>query len=171
MSYSIYDGSIVLAQDALSALSSIITKAEAHASAADLPAARLYEDMLPLSFQVYMVTDAAQKLAARGTDVAPLDLGRELNDFAAMKDRIAQVQDILAKVDRAAFEARAEAEVTIGLGVNKEAKMQLKQYVHGYVVPNIFFHTTTAYGILRKEGVPLGKMDYLSAFIGKFLPQ
>lgn len=173
MSYTLYDASVATAKDALSALAAVLTKAESHAatSAAALPAARLYDDMLPLSFQVFMTTDVAQKLAARGLGVDPLDLSRDLETFAAMQARIAQVQEVLAKVDREAFDARVDAEVTVGMGAGKEAKMKLKEYVNGYAIPNLFFHTTTAYGILRKEGVPLGKMDYLTPFIGKYVSQ
>jgi uncharacterized protein len=59
--------------------------------------------------------------------------------------------------------------VTIGLGPGKEATMLTWQYVHGYIIPNVFFHTVTAYDIARKEGVDLGKMDFIAPFMGKFV--
>ncbi|KAI5458655.1 hypothetical protein BGZ63DRAFT_407048 [Mariannaea sp. PMI_226] len=171
MSFTLYDGSVALAKDALKALSHIVSKAEAHENAANFISARLYEDMLPFSFQIFTVTDTAQKLAARGTGVEPLDLARDLNDYAAMHARITKVQEILDAIDKDAFNARAAAEVTIGMGPGKTATLTLQQYIHGYVVPNLFFHTTTAYGILRKEGVTLGKTDFLQHFLGKYLSQ
>lgn len=106
MEYSLYDGTIRVAQDSLNALTAILTKAKAHPDAARLPDARLHPDMLPLTFQVHFATDLAQKMAARLT----------------------------------------------GAG-----------YAMGYGQPNLFFHVTAAYCILRKEGVPLGKMDYTSS--------
>ncbi|KPM41101.1 hypothetical protein AK830_g5466 [Neonectria ditissima] len=168
-SYTLYDASIAVVRDALDALSNILTKAEAHPNSASFLDARLAEDMLPFSFQVFFVTDLAQKLAARGTGADPLDLDRTLDSFAAMQARIALVRGVLDKVDREALNARAEAECTVGMGPGKEVKMQVKQYVNGYVLPNVFFHTTTAYAILRKEGVQLGKQDYLESFIGQYL--
>ncbi|KAK7409247.1 hypothetical protein QQX98_008557 [Neonectria punicea] len=169
MSYTLYDASVVLARDALNSLSHILTKAAAHPNSEALISARLREDMLPFSFQVFFVTDIAQKLAARGTGADPLDLDRNLDSFDAMQARIKLVLDVLAKVDREALNARAEAECTVGMGPGKEVKMLVKQYVNGYALPNLFFHTTTAYGILRKEGVPLGKQDYLGSFIGQYM--
>ncbi|KAF7552519.1 hypothetical protein G7Z17_g4283 [Cylindrodendrum hubeiense] len=169
MSYTLYDGSIVPAQDALNALSAILTKAEAHITdSAGLFAAKLHEDMLPFTFQVYFASDVAQKLAARGTGVEPLALDRNFESFADMQALVKKVLDVLANVDKDAFNARETAEVTVGLGPGKEVKMQLRQYVNGYVLPNVFFHVNTAYAILRKEGVPIGKQDYLTPFIGKY---
>ncbi|KAH6984537.1 hypothetical protein BKA56DRAFT_671040 [Ilyonectria sp. MPI-CAGE-AT-0026] len=169
MSFTLYDASIAQAQDALAALSAILTKAEAHANSANFIGAKLIDDMLPFNFQVFFVTDLAQKLAARGCGTEPLTMERNLDSFAAMQARITQVLEILAKVDRDAFNARESAEVAVGLGPGKEVKMQMKQYVTGYAMPNLFFHTSTAYGILRKEGVEIGKMDYLTPFIGKYV--
>ncbi|KAH7159596.1 hypothetical protein B0J13DRAFT_519052 [Dactylonectria estremocensis] len=169
MSYSLYDASIVQAQDGLNALKAIIAKAEAHTDNASLAGAKLIDDMLPFSFQVSMATDVAQKLAARGTGTEPLNLDRNFENFAAMQARCDQVLEILSKVDRDTFNGRQDVEVTIGLGPGKEATVQLKQYVAGYVLPNLYFHITTAYAVLRKEGVDIGKQTYLTPFMGKYL--
>ncbi|KAM0428854.1 hypothetical protein ACHAPT_006654 [Fusarium lateritium] len=170
MSYTLYDSAIVLAKDALNSLSSILKKAEAHPNAATFPQARLAEDMLPLSFQVHSVTDTAQKIASRTTGVEPLSLSRdELTTFEAFHARIAQVLEVVEKADKEVVNQREGEVVTLGLGPGKSAQLQSRDYVNGYGLPNVFFHLTTAYAILRKEGVPLGKQDYQTAFLGKYV--
>lgn len=170
MSYALYDSSILLAKDALNSLSAILKKAEAHPGAAAFPQAKLHEDMLPLSFQVHCVTDTAQKIVARTTGAEPLALARDsLDTFEAFHARIAQVLDVVDKADKEVVNRREGETVTLGLGPGKSAQIQSRDYVNGYGLPNLFFHLTTAYAILRKEGVPLGKQDYQSAFLGKYI--
>ena len=171
MTYSIYDASIVIAKDALASLASVLKKGEEHANAACLPEARIAPDMLPLAFQVHVVTDTASKMFARLSGEEPAALENNLKTFADFGARIAQVEAILAKADEKTINARVAEIVTIGLGPGKSAPMPASAYVNGYALPNLFFHLTTAYDILRKEGVPLGKMDYLMPFIGKHVPQ
>ncbi|KAF3347341.1 hypothetical protein VdG2_04620 [Verticillium dahliae VDG2] len=137
MSYTLYDGSVTHALAAVRACQALILKAEAHATATSTPIdqlldARLAPDMLPLTFQVHMITDTAQKLVAR-------------------------------------LHNRTDATVTFGMGPGKSAELKAKDYAAGYVVPNVFFHTAMLYSILRKEGVAIGKMDYLTPFIGRYL--
>ncbi|KAM5357831.1 hypothetical protein ACJZ2D_015860 [Fusarium nematophilum] len=167
MGYSLYDASIVLAVDALNSLSSILKKASSHPNASSFPSAKLADDMLPLSFQVFIVTDVAQKIVARTTGVEPLSLDRNLDSFEAMQARIEQVLEVVGKVDRDAVNAREDEIVPVGLGPGKTVEMKSWNYINGYALPNMFFHLTTAYAILRKEGVELGKQDYQTAFLGK----
>lgn len=168
MSYTLYDGSIGVAKEVLQSLQTILKKAEASPNSAKFAEARLAENMLPLSFQVHMVTDTAQKLFARTSGTEPIQLERDtLTDFAAFYARIEQVQAIVNKADKDTVNKRGSETVTIGMGGGKNADMASSAYVSGYVVPNLFFHLSIAYAILRKEGVDLGKMDYLSSFIGK----
>ncbi|KAJ4328387.1 hypothetical protein N0V84_001258 [Fusarium piperis] len=170
MSYALYDSAILLAKDALNSLSAILKKAEAHPNAASFPQARLCEDMLPLSFQVHFVTDLAQKIASRTTGVEPLTLSRDdFDSFEAFHARIAQVLEVVEKADREVVNKREAETVTLGLGPGKSVDLQSRDYVNGYGLPNLFFHLTTAYAILRKEGVPLGKQDYQAAFLGKYI--
>ncbi|KIL90030.1 hypothetical protein FAVG1_06768 [Fusarium avenaceum] len=168
MSYSLYDAAILHSKDALNSLSSILKKAESHANAASFTTAKLAEDMLDLSFQVHFTTDTAQKIAARLTGSEPLTLAREdCNSFESYQARIAQVLEVLNKVDRELVEKRIDEVVTIGLGPGKSADMKCRDFAQGYAIPNVFFHLTTAYAILRKEGVDLGKMDFLTPFVGQ----
>ncbi|RSL72443.1 hypothetical protein CEP53_001078 [Fusarium sp. AF-6] len=168
--YALYDSAILLAKDALNSLSAILKKAETHPNASTFPNAKLAEDMLPLSFQVHCVTDVSQKIVARTTGVEPLSLNRDNFDtFEAFHTRIAQVLEIVEKADREVVNKREGEIVTLGLGPGKSAQLASRDYVNGYALPNLFFHLTTTYAILRKEGVPLGKQDYQTPFLGKYI--
>ncbi|KAH0599076.1 hypothetical protein MHUMG1_03191 [Metarhizium humberi] len=171
MSYTLYDGSIATAQDNLTSLKAILKKAEAAPNATSLPDARIHEDMLPLSFQVHVVSDIAQKMVARSTGAEPQKLENDLKTFDDFYKRIDQVQDLLTKTDKEVVNKRVGDLVPIGLGPGKNAELPSHAYVTGYAIPNLFFHLVTAYNILRKEGVPLGKMDYLTPFIGKHVSE
>lgn len=169
--YTLYDASVGVAKDALVALSAIITKAEASSVAASIPAARIHADMLPFSFQVHVVTQTIHKMIARTTGAEPKDYENSgLETFEGMKTRIAEVQSQLEAVDRAAVNGREKETVSFGMGPGRpDAKVESWQYVHGYATPNIYFHLVTAYDIVRKEGVDIGKMDYLDPFLVKFV--
>ena len=167
---SFYDFSVVAAQDSLTSLAAILKKAEAAPNAASFPEARIVDDMLPLSFQVHMVTDLGCKVASRLTGVEPPTLDREsLKTFADFYARIDVAKEHLSKASKDTVNSRQNETVTIGMGPGKNADMSSQNYVTGYVIPNLFFHLTTAYNILRKNGVEIGKMDYLIPYIGKYV--
>lgn len=87
-----------------------------------------------------------------------------------MEARLATVQKQLDAVDKDTVNGRGGEIVGVGLGPgNPEAKVQAWQYVHGYGMPNIYFHLMTAYSIVRKEGGQLGKFDYLMPFMQEFI--
>ncbi|PHH91415.1 hypothetical protein CDD83_558 [Cordyceps sp. RAO-2017] len=170
MSYTLYDATVVLARDSLNSLTAILKKGEAAPNAASLPGARIHDDMKPLTFQVHVACDLSNKVYARMTGQEPPKTEDELKTFADMHARIAQTLQLLAKADREAINKRVGEKVPVGLGPGKEAQISSLGYTNGYALPNIFFHVTTAYNILRKEGVPLGKMDYLKPFLGQYVP-
>lgn len=169
--FTVYDAAIPGVKDALNSLSAILKKGEAAPNASSLPGAKLVEDMLPLSFQIHMVTDTASKLVARSTGVEPTKFENNLSSFDDFNARIAAVQDILAKADRDTINAKANDTVPLGMGPGKNLELASVSYIGAYALPNIFFHTVTAYNILRKEGVPVGKMDYLGPFMAQHLPK
>lgn len=170
MSYTLHDAAFTLSKDALSALENIVKKAQASPAAASILAARIHADMLPFTFQVHMVTNTLQKMVCRLTGEVPPELENNLSTYDEILARIADVRKALdAAPGKAAIDARGDESVTIGLGPGKEATVLTWQYVHGYIIPNVFFHTVTAYDIARKEGVDLGKMDFLAPFLGKFV--
>ncbi|KAM0324845.1 hypothetical protein ACHAQA_007811 [Verticillium albo-atrum] len=177
MSYTLYEGTVVHALAAIRACQALLTKAEAHATANSTPVeslleARLAPDMLPLTFQVHMITDTAQKLVARLHDVEPAanTYPEGLKTLAEVRARLDATIAALEGADKAKFAERTDATVSFGMGPGKNAELKAREYAAGYVVPNIFFHTTVLYSILRKEGVQVGKMDYLTPFIGGYLP-
>lgn len=169
MSYTLYDGSVNVAKYALASLTSILKVAEAHPSAASFPTARLYEDMLPLTFQVHTVTDTASKLVARLTGVDPTPFENNLSTYEEMHARIAQVVEIVEKADKEVVNGRAGESVTMGLGPGVSVELKAWEYLQGYGLPNMFFHLNMTYAILRNQGVPLGKRDYSTAFLGNFI--
>jgi hypothetical protein len=171
MSFTLYDASVAAAKDAVASLRNILKKAESAPNSASFPESRIYEDMLPLSFQVFFVTDVAQKTVARCTGVEPVQFENDLKTFEDFYKRIEQVQEILDKADKEIVNKRIGETVTIGLGPGKTGDLATHAYVTGYAVPNLFFHLVTAYNILRKEGVPLGKTDFLGSFLGKHISQ
>ncbi|EHK23717.1 uncharacterized protein TRIVIDRAFT_215870 [Trichoderma virens Gv29-8] len=171
MSYSLYDASVPLAKSALNSLANILKLGEASPNAATLLAARIHDDMLPLVFQVKMVTDTSTKIVARLTGVEPHAWEGEVETFADCYARIEKAQEILAAADKDVINQRQNELVTVGMGSAGTFQMAGGSYINGYVLPNLFFHLSTAYNILRKEGVPLGKRSYLDSFIGQYISQ
>ncbi|RFU78246.1 helix-turn-helix domain-containing [Trichoderma arundinaceum] len=171
MSYSLYDATVPLAKSALKALTNILKTGEAVPESANLLAARLAPDMLPLTFQVKSVTDISTKIVARLHGIEPHVWEGDINTFADCYARIAKAEEILATADKDLINQRQSEIVTLGMGSKGTFQMPGANYANGYVLPNLFFHLTTAYNILRKEGVPLGKTSYLESFIGQYLQQ
>ena len=169
MSYSLYDATIPLAQNALKALTNILKLGEAAPNGASLLSARIHPDMLPLTFQVKMVTDTTTKLAARLTGTEPHAWEGEIETYADCYARIAKAEEILATADKDVINKRQNELVTLGMGSAGTFEMPGAHYLNGYALPNVFFHLSTAYNIMRKEGVPLGKQAYLESFIGQYL--
>ncbi|PHH91527.1 hypothetical protein CDD83_130 [Cordyceps sp. RAO-2017] len=168
MSYTLYDATIVMVQHCVESVKCILQKGEAAPNAASLLEARIHEDMLPLSFQVHMVTSLSEKVLANLLGREPMKLENNFKTFDDMYKRIAVVSEVLAKADRDTINGRDGQTVKFDMGP-KAVEISTLGYVNGVVLPNILFHLTTAYDILRKEGVPLGKMDYLRPFFGKYV--
>jgi len=161
---SLYDGTVAQLDKALNALTTILKKAEASPNAEKLLDARLHEDMLPLKFQLKMVTTIPQQVAARvnGTEVTQ---GVEPTSFADAFALTEKAKAALAKITPDTVNSNVEAKHSIGLGPGRNMELSLSQYLYGYASSNVFFHLVTAYDILRKEGVALGKSDYLGSFL------
>ncbi|KAF5020844.1 hypothetical protein F66182_7099 [Fusarium sp. NRRL 66182] len=172
MSYTLSDAAVVQTRDILNSLSAILKKAESHPKASTLPQAKLAEDMLDLSFQVHFLTDLAQKIIARTSGAAPLELSMDnCSTFEAYHARIAQVLEVVDKADRDVIDKRVGETTTMGIGPGMgEMEIKTRDYVAGYSVPNLFFHLMTAYSILRKEGVDIGKRDYIDSFMSRYIP-
>jgi hypothetical protein len=159
MAYSIYDASIPPLVHMLGSLSSILAKGEAHGGI-DPGEARLAPDMLPLKNQVYIATDGAKGCGARLAGVEIPKYEDTETSFTELKARVAKTIAFLKGLDPKAFADAENKQVTLKFG-QRTFDFDGKGYVGNFVLPNVYFHIATAYGILRHAGVPLGKSDYL----------
>ncbi len=167
MTLSMYQAAVPVFLRALSNLQHVLRKGEAHAEARKfdpslLIQARLTPDMLPLSRQVQIATDMAKNGCARLAGVEPLKFEDNEANFAELYARIERAMDYIKSFKPEQIDGSETRSVTIKTR-NGEQQFEGEGYLLHFVIPNLFFHTTTAYGILRQAGVELGKMD----FIGK----
>jgi hypothetical protein len=165
MAISLYSASVPVFQHMLRNLNHVLDKAEANAQARKIdPTAlttfRLAPDMLPFTRQVLIACDGAKNGTARVAGVeAPKFEDNEVT-FADLKARIQKTLDFLATVPAGAVDGKEEQDFTFPVGPNTRT-MKGQAYLTTWVLPNFFFHITTAYAILRHNGVDLGKSDYL----------
>lgn len=159
MSISTYDASAPVFVRGFRVLSDLLAKAEAHGGDA-LVDARLAPDMLNLAGQVQRASDTAKFAVARLGDVQPPSFEDNETTIADLRKRIDATVAWIESVDRAALEAGATRQISRKF---KDAERQFNgvSYVLTFAIPNFFFHVTTAYAILRHNGVGVGKLDYL----------
>lgn len=168
MPYTIYDATVVASQHLLTVLQGLITKAENHPDAASFPSKKLADDMLPFSYQIFAVCALAESEALILKGEKPSGTGEysgELSTYEEMHARIKEVLAVLQTVDK--DEALQVADKVTSVGFARglgEKDVTAITYSAGVAMPNIFFHTTIAYAILRSGGVQLGKFDYLGPF-------
>lgn len=161
MTLSIYDFATPVLARGLANLSGFLDKAVAEGfDETVLIQARLHDDMRPLVAQVQLASDTAKGAVARLAGVDNPSMADTETTFAELKDRIARTLAFIDSVDPAAF-AGAEARPIRLKTPSRELNFEGLGYLTSFVLPNFHFHVTTAYAVLRKEGVPLGKMDYL----------
>ena len=149
----------------LTALTAILDKAEAHAEAKKImpdviPQLRLIADMLPLWRQVTIACDHAKGAAARLGQVENPSMPDVETTLGEMKERIAKTIAFMATVPAAAFEGAEGRRVTIKQG-GQDRVLDATEYLFSVAVPNFYFHMTTAHGILRANGVQVGKGDFI----------
>lgn len=166
MSLSLYDVAVPLYQRMLANLASFLDKAEAHAQAGGpgvdkLAEARLAEDMHPFVRQIQMASDAAKGGAARLAQQTPPSMPDTETTFPELKERIAKTQAYLASLKREDFEGAETRTIELPLP-GRTLTFNGPEFLTAFSVPNFLFHVTTAYAILRANGVPLGKMDFLA---------
>lgn len=148
----------------LTNLQSMLEKAEAYAAERKfkpdvLVNQRLAPDMLPLSFQIQNATDHAKGAAAR---LSGRDLPSWPDDektFDDLKGRVKKALDYLATFKPEDIDGTEDKQITLKRG-DKEVTMTGQEYLLGRAQMNVWFHVTTAYNILRHNGVPLGKADF-----------
>ena len=160
MAYDIYDATIPSLIHMLGSLSNVLSKGDAHGGI-DPNEARLAPDMLPLKNQVYIATDGAKGCGARlaGVDIPKFEDVE--TTFPELKARVAKTIAFLKTLDRKSFAGAENKDIVLKFP-NATLEYKGGDYVNKFVLPNVYFHITTAYGILRNLGVKLGKPDYLS---------
>ena len=151
----------------LTALSNILTKAEAYAEAKRLkpevlPNLRLVADMFPLARQVMIACDHAKGAPARLAGVEVPSFADTETTLAELQARIAKTIDFLKTIPESGFAGADARSITIKAGP-RELTFPAVQYYYSYAIPNFYFHMTTAYNILRANGVEIGKTDFLGA--------
>ena len=165
----IYTTSIPVFKQMLGGLKEILRKAEVHAidkkiDPNALLQARLFPDMFSLLRQVQVATDFAKGVSARlaGVEVPRLDDNEQT--FADLQSRIDNVLAFIGGLDAARFDDAATREITTQAGTPKEKRFTGQSYLLNYGLPHFFFHATTAYSILRHNGVEVGKKDYIGTY-------
>jgi uncharacterized protein len=148
-------------------LSAILDKAAAHAEAkkidpAVLLASRLYPDMFPLTRQIQLACDFAKGTVARLAGQEPPKYDDNETTIEALRARIAKTVDYVQGFQAAQFAGAEEREVQMKI---RDQTLTFKglPYLAHMALPNFFFHATTAYDILRHNGVELGKRDFIGA--------
>jgi uncharacterized protein len=165
MNISMYQASAPRFANLLKNLSAILDKAKAHAEAKKidelvLTSSRLYPDMYALARQVQIVCDTAKGAVARlaGAEV-PKHEDTE-KTFDELKERIAKTLAFIATVKPAQIDGSEEKEIVLKLQ-GKDVPFKGLPYLLGFAWPNFYFHLTTAYNILRHNGVEIGKRDFV----------
>ena len=165
MSLTMYTATVPTCTRALNSLAAILEKAVTYAEARKINAAallgtRLFPDMLPLSLQIQLANDSARGGAARLAGVVVHTFEAKERGFAewitATRDTIA----FLESLKPAQFEGSEDKTVTWQTRSSTK-NMQGTPYLFHHVLPNVFFHVTTAYAILRQAGLEVGKQDFL----------
>jgi hypothetical protein len=166
MTISMSNASIPVCTRMLTNLQHILGKAEQFVEAKKIdPAAlttyRLSPDMLPFTRQILIACDAVKNGVARlGGLEAPKFEDTETT-LAELKIRIQKTLDFMATLPAAAIDGTEEKEITFTAGSGNTRSMKGQDYLNGWVMPNMYFHITMAYAILRHNGVEVGKIDYL----------
>jgi hypothetical protein len=149
----------------LTNLQHILGKAQAHAAEKQIEpsvfiGARLFPDMLPLARQVHIATDTAKGCAARLAGVEPPSYDDVEITFDELHARIQKTIDYLKGFDAAQIDGSEARQIVLKMRVGP-IEFTGQSYLLHFVLPNFFFHVTTAYDILRHNGVELGKLDFL----------
>jgi hypothetical protein len=160
-----YQASAPRFANTLKNLAAILDKAQAYAEMRKidplvLTSARLYPDMFALARQVQIACDTAKGAVARLAGVEVPKHEDSEKTFAELKARIAKTLEFIAGVKPAQVDGSEEREIVLKLQGN-DVKFKGLQYLLGFAWPNFYFHATTAYDILRHNGVELGKRDFI----------
>ena len=171
MPVSMYTVSIPIFIQHLNGLNTVLDKAAAWAATrkvneADFLNMRLSPDMFNLARQVRAATDHAANAAARLTGKELLKLANDETTIAQLKDRIGKTIEYLKGVRPSEIDGTEDKDITITLANGQTRQFTGQSLVLGNSLPNFWFHTTTAYDIVRQCGVELGKRDFMGTPLG-----
>jgi hypothetical protein len=169
MTISLYAASIPVYKQMLTSLSDILKKAEAHAETKKIDQnaylqARLYPDMLAMIRQVQIACDFARSAAARlsNQDIPKVEDNQQT--FAELQTLIAGALAFLAAVKPEQIDGQESREIITRPGTPQERRFTCQTYLLTYALPQFFFHVTTAYALLRHNGIEIGKKDFMGAY-------
>ena len=168
MSFTMSQATLPALQMGLNALSGVLDKAAAFAAAKKIDPAvllnsRLAPDMFALTRQVQVATDLAKNGAARLAGVEPPRYEDNETTIEQLKARLAKAVAFIKSLDPKQIDGAADRQITFPLGPNNKGEMKGDDYLNHFVLPNVYFHLTAAYAILRHCGVEIGKQDFLGA--------
>ena len=175
MGFGIHDASLPVLVHTLKALSAILKKGANHAKAKNIDPAvllqsRLFPDMFPLVRQVQIATDMSKGGAARLAGIDNPAFPDTETSFAELQERLDRTIAFIKSVKSAQMAGAESRPVTLQLGRGPVSFARGQDYLMGWVLPNVYFHVTTAYNILRHCGVELSKSDFLGAVPGAVMP-
>ena len=167
MAVTMYQASVPAFVQMLSSLAAILDKAEAYAAERKIDPAvllgwRLAPDMFALARQVQIATDHAKGCCARLAGVEVPKYADDETTFADLRARIARTIDFVRSFEPSDIDGSEDRGITITAG-GREMRFKGQQYLVNFVLPNFYFHVTTAYNILRHCGLPIGKRDFMGA--------
>jgi uncharacterized protein len=165
MTISMYQASVPSLIRSLNNLAVILEKGAAHAEAKKIEPSvlinsRLAPDMFPLSKQVQIVSDVARRGAARLAGLDAPEMADTETTFAELIDRTHQTIAYLKTLNPAQIDGSEAKEIILPMG-KQSITFEGMPYLLSFVLPNVYFHVTTTYSILRHNGVELGKIDFL----------
>ena len=169
MTTSLYDTAVPVFNQMLGGLSGVLAKAQAQAAARKIEPdallqSRLFPDMFPLLRQVRVACDFARSVSARLAGVEVPAYADDEVGFADLQARIARTLAFINGLTTAQFEGSATREIVTQAGTPKEKRFAGRSYLLNYGLPHFYFHVTTAYNILRHNGVDVGKKDYIGSY-------
>lgn len=169
MTISLYSASIPVFQQMLTALSDVLIKAEAYAATRKIQPeallqARLFPDMLPFTRQVQIAVDFAKGASARLAGIEVPKYDDTETSFAELQALLARALAFIGSIEPSQVDGNEEVEIVLRPGTDKERRLNAQAYLLSYALPQFFFHVTTAYDLLRHNGVEIGKRDYMGRF-------
>ena len=166
MTISLYQASVPVFDRALRNLRHVLEKGAAHARERgidpdSLLQLRLIDDMLPLSRQVQIACDMAKNGASRLAGQEPVAIADDEATIAQLVARIERTREIVAGFDAAQIDGQEAREIVLAMRTG-ELRFNGLDYLRTFVLPNLYFPATMTYALLRREGAPLGKTDFIA---------